>query len=108
MAWVLLLLAGALEIVFAASLGASDGFTRPVPSLAVVLFGAAAVVALSRTLATIPVGTAYAVFTAIGAVGTVLVGIVARDEPLTVGRALALTVVIAGVVGLRATETGAT
>jgi quaternary ammonium compound-resistance protein SugE len=103
MAWLTLVAAGLLEVAFAASLKPSAGFTRLVPSLAVVVFGTAAVVTLTKTLDRIPVGTAYAAFTAIGAIGTVLVGIVVYDETATPARLVSVALVLAGVVGLRLT-----
>jgi quaternary ammonium compound-resistance protein SugE len=103
MAWLTLVAAGILEVAFAASLKPSAGFSRLVPSLAVIIFGTAAVVILTKTLDRIPVGTAYAAFTAIGAIGTVLVGVVAYDEPMTPARLASIALVIAGVIGLRLT-----
>jgi quaternary ammonium compound-resistance protein SugE len=107
MAWTTLLAAGLLEIAFASSLKPAEGFTRLGPSLAVVVFGVAAVVMLTRTLQTIPVGTAYAVFTGIGAVGTVTVGILAYDEPATLARFGCLALVLLGVIGLHLVDSSA-
>lgn len=101
MAWVILLAAGLLEIAFATSLKPAQGFTRLLPSLAVIGFGTAAVVALSRSLHAIPLSTAYVVFTGIGAVGTVVVGIIVFHEPMTAARLVCIAVVVAGVIGLR-------
>jgi quaternary ammonium compound-resistance protein SugE len=101
MAWLTLLAAGLLEIAFASSLKPSEGFTRLLPSVAVIVFGTAAVVVLTRALRDIPVGTAYAVFTGIGAIGTVVVGILAYDEPATLARLGCMALVLAGVIGLR-------
>jgi quaternary ammonium compound-resistance protein SugE len=106
MGWLTLLVAGLLEVAFAASLKPADGFTRLWPSVAVVVFGTAAVVMLTRTLDQIPVGTAYAVFTGIGAVGTVLVGVLAYDEPISLARLASITLVMSGVIGLRLAESG--
>jgi quaternary ammonium compound-resistance protein SugE len=106
MAWLLLLGAGLLEVAFAASLKPAEGFTRLWPSLAVVVFGAAAVIVLTRSLDRIPVSTAYAVFTGIGAAGTTVVAALAFDEPLTVARVLCIGAVIAGVIGLRLAGAG--
>jgi quaternary ammonium compound-resistance protein SugE len=104
MSWMFILAAGGAEIVFAASLGASDGFTRLVPSAGVVIFGTIAVVLLSRALRDVPLGVGYAAFTAIGAVGATIVGAAARHEELTLGRLAALALVIAGVIALRLTD----
>jgi quaternary ammonium compound-resistance protein SugE len=107
MAWLTLLAAGLLEIAFASSLKPAEGFTRLGPSLAVIGFGAAAVMMLTRALHSIPVGTAYAVFTGIGTVGTVLVGILAYDEPATRLQLACIAVVVAGIIGLRFATTSA-
>jgi quaternary ammonium compound-resistance protein SugE len=104
MAWLFVLAAGGAEIVFAASLGASEGFTRPAPSAGVVVFGGIAVFLLSRALRDVPLGVGYAAFTAIGAVGATVVGAVSRHEPLTLSRVAALSLVIAGVVALRLSD----
>lgn len=101
MAWLTLLVAGILEIAFASSLRTSEGFTRLWPSVAVIGFGTAAVIALTRSLDSIPLGTAYAAFTGIGAVGTVLVGMIAYGEPATLGRLVSIALVVGGVIGLR-------
>jgi quaternary ammonium compound-resistance protein SugE len=106
MGWLTLLAAGLLEVAFAASLKPAAHFTRLGPSLAVIVFGTAAVVTLTRTLDHIPVGTAYAVFTGIGTAGAVLVGVLAYDEPVSVARLAAIALVVAGVIGLRLTEGG--
>ncbi|HKH04266.1 MAG TPA: multidrug efflux SMR transporter [Acidimicrobiales bacterium] len=102
-AWLTLLAAGLLEVGFAASLKPSEGFTRLGPSVAVVVFGVAAVVVLTRALESVPVATAYAVFTAIGTLGTTAVAAVAFDESLTPLKVVSLVLVLAGVAGLRAT-----
>ena len=101
MAWLLLIAAGELEVAFASSLKPAEGFTRLGPSVAVVVFGTAAVVVLTRSLSHIPVSTAYAVFTGIGASGTTLVAAVAFGETLTTARLACIGLVVAGVVGLR-------
>ena len=97
MAWLLLIVAGVLEVVFASSLKPAEGFTRFWPSAAVVVFGTAAVVVLTRSLSQIPVSTAYAVFTGIGAVGTTLVAAAAFGESLTVPRLACIALVVAGI-----------
>jgi len=107
MAWLTLLLAGVFEIAFAASLKPSEGFTRLVPSVSVVVFGTAAVVLLTRALAVIPIGTAYAIFTGIGTLGAVTIGILAFDEPANPARLACIGLVLTGIVGLRlVTPTG--
>jgi quaternary ammonium compound-resistance protein SugE len=106
MAWLTLLAAGLLEIGFATSLKPAEGFTRFWPSLAVVAFGTAAVVVLTRALNDIPLSTAYAVFTGVGAAGTTVAAAVLFGEPLTAARLASIAVVAAGVVGLRLAGAG--
>jgi quaternary ammonium compound-resistance protein SugE len=106
MAWLLLLVAAMFEVAFALTIKLTDGFTRLWPSLAVVVLGGISVVLLSRTLDRLPVGTAYAAWTGLGAVGTVVLGVVLYDEPVTVSRVVGIGLVLAGVVGLRLTSVG--
>lgn len=101
MAWLLLIVAGLFEVGFALALKASAGFTRLVPSLTFLAFGAVSLGLLSLALRDLPVGTAYAVWTGIGAAGTALVGILALNEPATALRVGAIAMIIAGVAGLR-------
>jgi quaternary ammonium compound-resistance protein SugE len=101
MAWLLLLVASAFEVAFALSIKPADGFSRLWPSVAVIAFGAISVVLLSKTLDRLPIGTAYAAWTGIGSVGTVLLGIVLFGEPVTTARIACLALIIAGVAGLR-------
>ncbi|HEY0641126.1 MAG TPA: SMR family transporter [Pseudonocardiaceae bacterium] len=101
MAWIVLVISGMLETVWAAALAQSRGFGRPVPS---VVFGVALVLSmagLAYALRTLPVGTGYAIWVGIGAVGTAGYGMVALDEPATAARLLCLTAIVAGVVGLK-------
>jgi quaternary ammonium compound-resistance protein SugE len=101
MAWLLLIVAGIFEVGFALALKASEGFTRLVPSLTFLAFGAASLGLLSLALRDLPVGTAYAVWTGIGAAGTALVGILALSEPATALRIGAIGLIVLGVAGLR-------
>lgn len=101
MAWLLIVAAGAAEVVFAACLGASGGFTKLWPSVGVVIFGALAVVVLSRALRDIPLSSGYAAFTAIGVLGTAVIGVTVHHERVTAARAAAIALVAAGVVALR-------
>lgn len=101
MAWVVLVVSGLLETVWASALSQTKGFTRLVPS---VVFAAALVLSmagLAYALRTIPVGTGYAVWVGIGAVGTALYGMVALGESASVARLLCLFAIVAGVVGLK-------
>jgi len=101
MAWLVLVVSGFLETVWAAALGASKGFSRLWPS---VLFGVALLLSMSGlaySLRAIPLGTGYAVWVGIGAVGAAVYGMVALDDPTTVGRIVCLVLIVAGVVGLK-------
>ncbi|MFC0625923.1 DMT family transporter [Kribbella deserti] len=101
MAWLMLLAAAAFEIAFALSLKPSEGFIRPWPTAAVLVFGVTSVVLLSKTLDRLPVGTAYAVWTGLGSLGVVMLGIAWFGEPVTPLRLLCVGLIVAGVVGLR-------
>ena len=101
MAWTYLLLASVLEIGWAVGLKYTDGFTVFLPSVLVAIGITLTFVMLTRAVREIPVGTAYAVFTGIGAGGTGLLGIVLFDEPATAMRLVSLGVIVAGVTGLK-------
>ncbi|MBB5913325.1 quaternary ammonium compound-resistance protein SugE [Nocardia transvalensis] len=104
MNWLLLAFAGLIEIAWSQSIKPTQGFTRPLPTLVCFALGVAAVYLLSRAMQTLPVGTAYAVFTGIGAVGAIGLGIVVQKDPLSAGRALALAMIIGGIVLARITN----
>ena len=101
MAWLLLVVAGILEIAFAFGMKTSEGFTRLVPSLVTVASGLSSVVLLSFALRTLPMGTGYAVWTGIGAAGTALVGIAVLGDSAAPMRLLCIALIMAGVLGLR-------
>ena len=101
MDWVLLFVAGLLETGWAIGLKSSNGFTKLGPSVATVGLMAASFFLLARALQTIPIGTGYAVWTGIGAVGTVLVGMIFLGEPRDVGRIFCLFLIVAGIGGLK-------
>ncbi|MFU8850537.1 DMT family transporter [Micromonospora sp. SL1-18] len=101
MAWTVLVFSGLLETVWAIALDRSAGFSRPLPSLVFVVSLVASMAGLAYALRDIPVGTGYAVWVGIGAVGTALVGMLALDEPATLPRIACLLLVVAGVVGLK-------
>jgi quaternary ammonium compound-resistance protein SugE len=107
MAWTYLLIASCFEIVFALGLKYTHGFTRLVPSLVTVVAGVASVLILSQSLKMLPVGTGYAAWTGIGAVGTALLGILLFDEPRDVARLVCIGLIISGIVGLRLTTAAA-
>ena len=101
MAWLLLLIAGLLEVGWAIGLKYTEGFTRLWPSL---FTGAAMILSLALlglAMKTLPVGTAYAVWVGVGAVGTAILGIVLFAEPATAGRLVSLGLIVAGIVGLK-------
>lgn len=104
MNWVVLAAAGIVEIVWSQSIKPTENFTRLVPTLVCFLLGATAVYLLSRAMQTLPVGTAYAVFTGIGALGAITLGIVVHKDPLGIGRLLALALILGGIVLARITN----
>ena len=101
MAWLYLLVAGLLEIAWAIGLKYTDGFTRLVPSLWTVASMALSLLFLGLALKTLPVGTAYAVWTGIGAVGVAILGIILFAEPATAARLGCIGLIVAGIVGLK-------
>jgi quaternary ammonium compound-resistance protein SugE len=101
MDWILLLLAGLLEIGWAIGLKYTDGFTRLWPSLWTVASMVASLALLAVVLKTIPVGTAYAVWTGVGAAGTAILGIFLFAEPATAARLGSIALIVAGIVGLK-------
>ena len=103
MAWYLLLLAGLFEIGWAIGLEYSDGLSKPLPSVATVVSFVVSLVLLALAVRDLPVGTAYAVWTGIGAVGTAALGIVLFDEPASATRVAFLSVIVVGIVGLHLT-----
>ena len=103
MAWALLFLAGLFEIGWAIGLKYTDGFTRPWPTTWTVLAMIVSVVLLALAVRTLPIGTAYAVWTGIGATGTVILGIVLFGEPATALRLLFVAMIVGGIAGLKLT-----
>ena len=103
MAWGLLFIAGLFEIGWAIGLKYTEGFSRLWPTVWTLASMAVSVWLLGVAVRTLPVGTAYAVWTGVGAVGTVLFGIVLFDEPTTVGRLLCVCLIVSGIVGLKIT-----
>jgi quaternary ammonium compound-resistance protein SugE len=101
MAWTLLLIAGLFEIGWAIGLKYTDGFTRLVPSAFTLIAMTVSVVLLALALRSIPVGTGYAVWTGIGAVGTALLGIVLFGESVSLARLGCIGLIVAGIVGLK-------
>lgn len=101
MAWIILFIAGILEIGWAIGLKYTDGFTKPVPTALTAACMIASVVLLGIAVRTLPLGTAYAVWTGIGTVGTVILGIVLFAEPATAIRLACIAMIIAGIAGLK-------
>jgi len=106
MAWTALIVAGLFEVCWAIGLKYTEGFTRFWPSLWTVLAMIASVGLLGYAVKTLPVGTAYAVWVGVGAVGTAILGVILLGEPMTPGRIAALLVIVAGIVGLKLATTG--
>ena len=102
MAWIILLVAGLLEIGWATGLKYTDGFTRPLPTVLTLTAMAASMFLLGLAVRTLPIGTAYAVWTGIGTVGTVLLGIWLLGEPADALRLLFIAMILAGIIGLKA------
>jgi quaternary ammonium compound-resistance protein SugE len=101
MAWTYLFIAGLLEIGWAVGLKYTEGFTKLVPSILTVGSMIASIVRLGLALKTLPIGTAYAVWTGIGAVGTAVLGIYLFAEPATVARLASIGLIVAGIIGLK-------
>jgi quaternary ammonium compound-resistance protein SugE len=101
MAWFMLFVAGLMEVGWAIGLKYTDGFTRLVPSILTLAAMAASLALLGLVLKTLPIGTAYAVWTGIGAVGTAILGIVLFGDPATVARLLCIGLIVAGIAGLK-------
>ncbi|WP_091296790.1 DMT family transporter [Amycolatopsis xylanica] len=104
MGWLVLVAAGLVEIAWSQSIKPTENFTRPLPTVLCVVLGVAAVYLLSRAMDTVPVGTAYAVFTGIGAVGAIVLGVVVNKDPLGAGRILALSLIVGGIVLAKVTS----
>jgi len=100
-AWLVLVAAGVLEVVWAIGLKYAEGFTRVVPSLVTLAAAAASFWLLALAIRALPVGTAYAVWTGIGAVGTAALGMLLFGEPATAARLACIAVIVAGIVGLK-------
>lgn len=103
MAWICLLAAGCLEMVWVTAMKLSDGFTRVGYSVLTVVAMAASVWLLAQAVKTLPMGTAYAVWTGIGALGAVVPGIVIFKEPATAARMFFAALLLVGIIGLKAT-----
>ncbi len=101
MSWILLTLAGLLEIVWAVGLKYTEGFSRPLPSVLVVVAIGASMLMLAMAMRTLPVSTAYAIWTGIGIAGTAIVGMVMLGESVSVQKLISLMLIMVGILGLR-------
>jgi quaternary ammonium compound-resistance protein SugE len=104
MAWVILLIAGLFEVAWAVGLKYSEGFTRLWPSVFTAITLALSMVLLGWAVRTLPLGTAYTVWTGIGAIGTVVLGIWLFNEPLSAVRLGCIALILAGIIGLKVTS----
>lgn len=105
MPWIWLIVAGLLEIAWAVGLKFTHGFTKLWPSVATVLLMLASFWCLAQAVKALPLGTSYAIWTGIGAVGTAIAGIVLFKEPATAARLACMVLIVAGIVGLKFTAT---
>jgi quaternary ammonium compound-resistance protein SugE len=101
MSWIVLFFAGLLEIGWAIGLKYTDGFTRPIPTILTALSVVGSMVLLGLALKGLPVGTAYAVWTGIGTVGTAILGIWLLGEPATAVRLGCIALIVCGIIGLK-------
>jgi quaternary ammonium compound-resistance protein SugE len=106
MAWILLIIAGLLEVGWAIGLKYTEGFTRVWPSFFTLASMVLSVVLLGVAMKSLPVGTSYAVWVGIGAIGTAILGIVLFAEPATAGRLASLALILAGIIGLKLATPG--
>lgn len=96
MAWAILILAGIFEIIWAYSMKMSEGFTKLTPSIVTLIFMILSVVLLSIAMRSLPLGTAYTVWTGIGAIGSFIVGTIVLNEPMTAMRMIAAILIVSG------------
>lgn len=101
MAWIILFIAGLFEIGWAVGLKYTEGFTRPVPTVLTAISLLASMGLLGWAIKSLPLGTAYAVWTGVGAVGTAIVGMVVFKEPATAARLVCLALIVSGILGLK-------
>ena len=101
MAWIILLIAGLLEVVWAIGLKYTHGFTRLTPSIITIAAMVVSMLLLANAMKTLPAGTAYAVWTGIGAVGAAIMGMVLLGEPTNIARIISLCLIVVGILGLK-------
>jgi quaternary ammonium compound-resistance protein SugE len=102
--WVILVIAGLFEVAWAIGLKFTEGFSRPWPSIATAVCMVISVALLSMAMRTLSVGTAYAIWTGIGAAGTVLLGILLFGDPVTPLRVICVMLIVTGILGLKLTS----
>jgi quaternary ammonium compound-resistance protein SugE len=105
MAWMLLVVAGVLEVVWAFTMKLSEGFTRPTTSIVTLVAMIASFALLSLSMRTLPLGTAYTVWTGIGAVGAFVLGVVALGEPANMPRVIAAALIVSGIILMKVSTT---
>lgn len=103
MSWIILVLAGLLEVIWAVGLKYTEGFTKPWPTLITVSAMLISLALLGIAMKTLPVSTAYAVWMGIGVLGTAILGILVLNEPATFGRLFSISLILMGVIGLKLT-----
>ncbi|MDX7539311.1 quaternary ammonium compound efflux SMR transporter SugE [Serratia marcescens] len=101
MAWIILLIAGLLEVVWAIGLKYTHGFTRLTPSIITIVAMVVSMLLLANAMKTLPAGTAYAVWTGIGAVGAAIMGMVLLGESTNIARIISLCLIVVGILGLK-------
>lgn len=101
MNWLILILAGLFEVGWAIGLKYTEGFTRLWPTVATIIAMAISLGLLGVAMKTLPVGTAYAVWVGVGAVGTAILGVVLLGEPVSAGRMVSFALIISGIIGLK-------
>ncbi|AEH39179.1 DMT family transporter [Halopiger xanaduensis] len=106
MSWLILFIAGLFEIAWAIGLAYSDGLSKPLPTAGTAIALVISMVLLAKAVQDLPIGTAYAVWTGIGAVGTATLGIFLFDEPATSARIFFISVIVVGIVGLNLVSGG--
>jgi quaternary ammonium compound-resistance protein SugE len=100
-AWIYLIIAGVLEVGFASMIKLTENFTKVIPTLIFIVFAVGSFYTLTKAVESIPIGTAYAIWTGIGAFGTIMVGIVFFNEPAGLLRLFFLTTLVASIIGLK-------
>jgi len=100
-AWIYLLLAGVLEVVWASGLKYSENFSKLIPSCITIIAAMLSVYFLNLSLKTLPLGTAYAIWTGIGTIGTVIFGIIVFGEPISILKTICFILIITGMIGLK-------